>query len=42
MSLFVILWGVVALVIIFFIGLFTHLLGRLFEWLKRTMRGEKL
>ena len=37
---FIILWGLIVLVVIFFIGLFTHLIGRSYEWLKRKFRGE--
>lgn len=39
---YVILWGLVALIVIFFIGLFTHLVGRAYEWFKKQIKGEKL
>ena len=39
---YIILWGLIALVIIFFIGLFTHLLERFVIWFKKKLKGETL
>ena len=37
----VILGIFIGLVILYFIGLFTHLIGRTWEWIKRKVKGEK-
>lgn len=34
----IIIFGLIALVIIFFIGLFTHLIGRSYQWLKKKLK----
>lgn len=38
----VILGILIGLITLFFIGLFTHLVGRTYEWIKRKVKGENL